>query len=118
MKYALFILLPAMLFIPSTSYADEFWGNIKHGSSRKIGKFEYYSDGTSSQRIGKTKFYSDGTSETTIGNYTYRSDGGSSTKIGNHTYRSDSNNGTDIGNFHFYDGSSVHKMDGFRWTDD
>lgn len=52
MKYALFTLLLAGLFIPGISYADEYWGNIEHGSSQTIGKFEYYSDGTSSQHIG------------------------------------------------------------------
>jgi len=94
---------------------DEYWGNIEHGDSHKIGNFEYYNDGISSHQIGNTKYYSDGTTEHSIGSFTYRSDGESSTKIGSHTYRTDGNNGVDIGSFHYYDGRSINTIDGFKY---
>ncbi len=118
MKTLIFIVFLTFVCLSGTAFAeDEYWGNIKHGGSQKIGQFEFYDDGTSSQKIGQFKFYSDGSSEQTIGNHTFRSDGHSSTKIGNHTFRSEGNNGTDIGMFHFYDGKSVIKIDGFKYTD-
>jgi len=117
MKFLIFILILSFFFITGIAYSeDEYWGNIEHGSSRKIGDFEYYEDGTSSQVIGNHKFYSDGTSENSIGDFTFRSDGEHSTKIGNHTFRSDGNDGTDIGDFHYYDGKSVQSIDGFKCT--
>jgi len=114
----IFYFFSIIILITSPCLAgDEYWGNIEHGDSHTIGNFEYYNDGTSSHQIGNTKYYSDGTSETAIGSFTYRSDGESSTKIGNHTYRSDGNNGVDIGSFHYYDGSSINTIDGFKYRD-
>lgn len=118
MKVFLFYIIIAGFISGAARAADEFWGAIEHGSSTKIGDYEFYEDGTSSTRIGDFKFYSDGTSETDIGDYTFRSDGHSSTRIGDHTFRSDGNDGVDIGNTHFYDGSSVTRIDGFKYTDD
>ena len=31
---------------------DEYWGNVEHGDSNSIGKFDFYEDGTSASRIG------------------------------------------------------------------
>ena len=98
-----------------SAHADEYWGNIEHGGSTKIGKFEFYDDGTSATRIGDFKFYSDGRTETNIGDFTFRSDGHSSTQIGSHTFRSDGTSGVDIGDLHLYNGGSINKIDGFKF---
>ena len=118
MKYAVIAII-FLITAYNTKAEDEYWGTIKHGSSNRIGNFEFYRDGTSSNRIGNFKFYSDGTSETDIGSFTFDSRGASSNRIGSHTFRSDGNSGQDIGQFHFYDaGKSITTIDGFKFTDD
>jgi hypothetical protein len=113
-----FIILTLLLTPVSTALAqDDYWGTIEHGTSTKIGEYEFYRDGTSSTRIGDMKFYSDGKTENTIGEYTFRSDGKSSIKIGDHTLRSDGRSGVDIGNTHFYQGGSVTTLDGYKFRD-
>jgi len=115
------ILIIFLVLVGSTSLAragDEYWGNIEHGDSSKIGRFEYYEDGTSAARVGRHKFYSDGTSETTVGRHTFRNDGESSTKVGSHTFRSDGNDGVDIGKTHYSNKKSIRKSGRYNWTND
>ena len=120
MKYARIIFFTALAFSAarSGSAGDEYWGNIRHGSSRTIGNSEFFEDGTSAQHIGTSRFYSDGTTETAVGDVTFSSDGEYSIKIGRQTFRSDGNNGIDIGRYHFYDGRSVYKSDGSKWVNE
>jgi len=115
MKTMLSIIV-CLLLLPTTASAeDENWGTIKHGSSSKVGDYEFYSDGTSSHTIGDYKFYSDGTSEHSVGDYTFDSKGNSSNRIGDYTFRSDGRDGNDVGDYHFYDGGSISTLGAYKF---
>jgi hypothetical protein len=118
MKKSWLVLIVAVLCCAGPIEAeDEYWGNVEHGDSNSIGKFDFYEDGTSASRIGDFKFYSNGVSENTIGSFTFRSDGQSSTEIGDFHFRSNGNNGTDIGKSQFNtNGPTIHKFDGYTGT--
>ena len=116
MKTAVLSVIACLLLLPITSSAeDENWGTIKHGSSRKVGDYEFYDDGTRSHKMGNYKFYSDGTSEHTIGDYTFGSEGKTAQRIGDHTFRSDGTDGQDIGNYHFFDGGSINTLGDYKF---
>ena len=115
MKTILSIIVCLILLPNTVSADDENWGTIKHGSSRTVGDYEFYSDGTSSHTIGDYKYYSDGTSEQTLGDYTFDSKGDSSHHIGDYTFRSDGSDGHDIGDYHFYDGGSIGILGDYRF---
>jgi len=109
-------IIVCLIFLPNTVSADdENWGTIKHGSSNKVGDYEFYSDGTSSHTIGDYKFYSDGTSEHSVGEYTFDSKGNSSNRIGDYTFRSDGRDGNDVGDYHFYDGGSISTLGEYKF---
>jgi hypothetical protein len=118
MKKALAVLTVMIVFCAGSLEAeDEFWGNVEHGDSSTIGKFDFYEDGTSATRIGNSKFYSNGVSETNIGSSTFRSDRQSSTEIGDFHFRSNGNTGTDIGKFQFNtNGPTIYRFDGYTGT--